>query len=338
MNLATEALVQDQVSLALDEYETSYQLRKDQTLLGQLFDEIDLLEDWKRIVKTYGLTNQFKDIVDHDRKFSSMTGIDIDVATATDIIGATEGIIRKTWDAILNLFRSLLERLKKFFGVRKAIAARVADINKEKIATLEKQEYSRSALAEKVVTAITMSEYAHLKQVAMKCANYCSKLKGDITAASDEDFALSKIGVSAWELIHYIGLRMDSQKKHLVRDMSQFIEYDTLTLTDMGFHGRTDLAKLREYGELGYEVYGLTRECYNVAEKLTNQVTELMKKYPDPADLPDDKKEFFKNAGAWSASAISLCTQTYAIASTVSHDIIAICNAIHACRYKEDED
>lgn len=282
MSILIEEYVQDQVQMKINLVNQEVSLRNHFSQFDQVMDDFTSLTHCKDIIKKYGLSDQFLDLINYKNRLSTLSGIDISGSSQEVVLGAIEGIIGDAWKAIVNFFESIWKKIKSLFG---SSASRNATREDKLIAGLKAEmknkfgETDHHKVATLKFTLLKLKEMEKVYELFIKAADFIA----DEPLNGNKD--LSSV-ISKQDLKTYLGIDITDSGVDLIEP----IQPEERTLKEAGFTGTADLVML-------LRMSGMKRHTEKIVKKIDRQEYEVRKlvdhlqiEYPTPSEMPDHEK------------------------------------------------
>lgn len=298
MSILVEGYIQDQVQSRMDVVNQEASIDNQFRQFDQVMDDFFTLVHCSGIVKKYGLTEQFVDLVDHKKRFSTLTNIDISTATESQVNIALEGIIGDAWKAIVDFFKSIWQKIKELFGASasNSITAEekfMAELHTQLNREFGDDRYDKSSLTTQRFALIKLD---HLKEARAAYIELADKFASIDPAANPG--AINDILKAANEevLVRYIGVRLADGHPTVTPRMIA----EERTLKEAGVDDPfATLHDLQLVASMRQTTLKLAKAIKAHEAAVTKILDKLQKQCPNPADLSeDDQKELdaVKNA------------------------------------------
>ena len=292
MSLIIDGYIQDQVSAELYIQNLHHSLNREVKLFEDLLDDFDILTRCKTTISTYGISNQFRELVDRNKKLSKLTGVNVAVGTEHQISIALEGIIGDAWKAIMKFFSTIWEKIQEIFGVRDAAIHRQVNSIKIHIKKLENSDLDMNKIKTKEMNLIKLSELRKMTDYCEKLINMVRSLPEHVEKA--KSFTLKNTGISDKELLKYLGIKSHSEKI-VEQDSSELIKPEVMTLADAGV---TDVDHIRD-SNISSDGLGVQLNIQRINQKirdLNEAIKHLAEKNETPASMKEEEKKLLHDA------------------------------------------
>jgi len=301
MFISTEEYIQEQVHTEMNIVNQKTSLDKYVMQFDQVMDDFTSLLHCKDIVKKYGLSDQFLDLVNYKNRLSTLTHIDISGSSQEVVLGAIEGVIGDAWKAIVNFFESIWKKIKSLFGSSASSNAAKED---RFIAGLKAEmknkfgETNHQKIATQKFTLLKFKETEKIHELFVTAANFIAAQP--VNSNKDLTSVIPK-----QELKTYLGIDITGEGVDLLAP----IQPEERTLKEAGFAGLADLAMLVRMANMKFYTAKIVKKIAAQEYEIRKLVDHLQIEYPSPSEMPDYEKVRLEQAKAYTKNFVKVGTR-----------------------------
>lgn len=203
-----EVKVAEEVEAATQIIEEATSVIADSESSDAAAEDVEAVEHFITSIKKFGLTQQGLDLMNHKGIMEAISGVSLPAAESLDatgrnhevaqvVLGAAEGIVKKSWDAIKKFFKMIWEKIKglwsKFMSYVTSWESSIKRAKESLPSAVDQKKYD-----EKKASLLSAAQFgtatSAINLVSLSLSKWASSGKADTKDAVKNDFSDAELG------------------------------------------------------------------------------------------------------------------------------------------------